>query len=114
MFGLAGLCWAALCLLGQPDSWEIEVAAKSPLYLQSKLWAPASPYKLLHDHAADYQLDFVSLWKPPPTTDLTLWQALTQGETTQRNGLRQSSLRGERSCFSGEEVQTRTRLHVPD
>lgn len=110
--GLPCVFWASL------TPGRSRVAVQSPLFLRSKLWAPAS-YKWLHDHAADYRLDFVSLWKPPlptleTTTDLVLWQALTQGETMQRCGLRQFSLSRERSCFSGEEVDTRRHPHVPD
>lgn len=72
---LSCVSWASL------TPGRSKVAAKSPLYLQSKLWSPTSPYKWLHDHGVEYQLDLVFLWKAPPTTDLVLWQALAQGGT---------------------------------
>lgn len=42
--GLPCVFWACL------TPGRSKVAAKSPLYLQSKLWAPASPYKWLWSH----------------------------------------------------------------
>lgn len=117
--GLPGLCWAALCLLGQLDSWEITSSCQISFLPKEQAVGTSISLYMAAWSCCWLLAGFVSFWKPPlptldTTTDLVLWQALRQGETMQRCGLRQSSPSRERSCFSDEEVDTGTHLHVPD